>query len=190
MVRIIAGMHKGKHLLTPEGRATRPTGDRARTALFNIFGPWLEGRRVLDLFAGCGCIGFECLSRGAKHVVFVEREPRSLACIGENTSRLDETARVDVVCGDVADALAGLGGAAFDVVFADPPYREADVPGLLAMAAACRAVGPDTVMIIEHAATRTTLGSGHAGWQCYRAAQYGKTQFSFFSRSEPTGDLS
>lgn len=190
MVRIIAGIHKRRLLLTPEGRATRPTADRARTALFNILGPWIEGRRVLDLYAGCGSVGFECLSRGAAQVMFVERDPRSLKCIGENARMLNETARVDVVCNDVARALEGLDLPVFDLVFADPPYREADVPVLLAMAAACRAIGSDTIMVVEHEATRGMLGTCHAGWQCYRASQYGKAQFSFFSRTEPTGDLS
>lgn len=190
MIRIIAGIHKGRRLLTPEGRATRPTADRARTGLFNILGSWIVGRRVLDLYAGCGCIGFESLSRGAAHVLFVERETQSLACISENMRHLDEKARTDVVSGDVTQVLARLAVPMFDVVFADPPYLEADVPALLASVAACRSCGPDTVMIVEHASTRGMLGSGKAGWECYRTAQYGKTQFSFFSRSEPTGTLS
>ena len=190
MIRIIAGIHKGRRLLTPEGRETRPTSDRARTGLFNILGPWIVGRRVLDLYAGCGCIGFESLSRGAAHVMFVERESRSLSCINENMRQLDETEHVDVVGGDVNQVLARLAIPPFDVVFADPPYREADVPALLATVAACRSCGPDTVLIVEHATTRGMLGTGQAGWECYRTAQYGKTQFSFFSRTEPTGDLS
>lgn len=183
MLRIIAGSHKGRRLVTPAGMAVRPTSGRARAALFNILGQWITDKRVLELFAGCGSIGFECLSRGARAVAFAEREAVPLACLGETTRILGEAARVDVFAAEVPVALDRLRGTMFDLVFADPPYRGADISGLLALIAAAEVTGPDSVVIIEHASA-SGIGKGDAfsGWECYRAACYSLTQFSFFSR--------
>ena len=76
-MRIVGGRLKGRALVTPDGRATRPTSDRARESIFNILehAPWAPGvvdRRVMDLFAGSGALGFEALSRGAAFTLFVE----------------------------------------------------------------------------------------------------------------------
>jgi len=70
-VRVVAGRFGGRRLQAPPGRATRPTSDRVREALFSTLGP-LDGERVLDLFAGSGALGLEALSRGARHATFVE----------------------------------------------------------------------------------------------------------------------
>ena len=183
MLRIIAGTHKGRRLASPAGIAVRPTSGRARSALFNILGPWIKDKRVLELFAGCGSVGFESLSRGARAVTFVERDAVPLACLGKTTRILGEEERVDIFAAEVPAALARLHGTTFDLVFADPPYRGADIPGLLALIAAAEVTGPDSLVIIEHAATADiSKGGAFAGWQCDRAARYGLTQFSFFSR--------
>ena len=69
-MRVVAGKYGGRRILAPKGRSTRPTADRVRESLFSRLGD-LEGRRVLDLFAGSGSLGLEALSRGAKSAVFV-----------------------------------------------------------------------------------------------------------------------
>ncbi len=77
-MRIIAGSWRGRRLKAPPGRATRPTTDRIREAWMSIVGPEIPGARVLDLFAGTGSLGIECLSRGAEWVDFVEQ--RAAVC--------------------------------------------------------------------------------------------------------------
>jgi len=77
-MRVIAGVLKGRRLVTPKGVTTRPTADQVRIALMDTLGPWLPDARVLDLFAGAGGVGVEALSRGAAHVTFVERDRRAL----------------------------------------------------------------------------------------------------------------
>jgi 16S rRNA (guanine966-N2)-methyltransferase len=120
-VRVVAGAYRGRRIEAPQGRATRPTSDRVREALFSILGP-IEGVRVLDLFAGSGALGIEALSRGADEAVFVDSDARAVAAVRRNLDALGADAAVYR-----RDAFAWLGGAsgAFDLVFADPPYSSA-----------------------------------------------------------------
>jgi 16S rRNA (guanine966-N2)-methyltransferase len=121
-VRVIAGRFGGRRLAAPPGRGTRPTSDRVREALFSILGP-LDGETVLDLYAGSGALGIEALSRGARSVVFVERDPRALAVLRGNLATVG--AEGEVRRGDVLAALrdARERGETYDLVLCDPPYR-------------------------------------------------------------------
>jgi 16S rRNA (guanine(966)-N(2))-methyltransferase RsmD len=123
-VRVVAGAFGGRRLSAPAGSATRPTSDRVREAVFSILGP-LDGERVLDLFAGSGALGIEALSRGAEEAVFVERDRRALAALRGNLEALGIDA--DVRPGEALRALrdAAARGEAYDLVFLDPPYRQA-----------------------------------------------------------------
>jgi 16S rRNA (guanine966-N2)-methyltransferase len=121
-VRVIAGRFGGRRLAAPPGRGTRPTSDRVREALFSILGP-LDDEAVLDLYAGSGALGIEALSRGARSVVFVERDPRALAVLRGNLATVG--AEGEVRRGDVLAALrdARERGETYDLVLCDPPYR-------------------------------------------------------------------
>ncbi|WP_231379390.1 16S rRNA (guanine(966)-N(2))-methyltransferase RsmD [Candidatus Solirubrobacter pratensis] len=125
-LRVIAGIHGGRTLKAPPGSATRPTSDRVREALFSILGARVQDARVLDLFAGSGALGIEALSRGAAQVVFVDDAPAAIRAIRENLEalRLHAEIRRD----DALRHLRGAseGGAQYDLVFLDPPYRLAD----------------------------------------------------------------
>ena len=121
-MRVVSGRLGGRRLTAPAGRATRPTSDRVREAVFSILGP-LGGERVLDLFAGSGALGLEALSRGAGEVTFVDRDPRAVAAVRANLEALGIEARV--LRQDARGALrdARERGDAYDLVFLDPPYR-------------------------------------------------------------------
>ncbi len=120
-MRVITGTARGRKLKSLEGLETRPTADRVKEGIFNIIQFDLEGRRVLDLFAGTGQMGIEALSRGAASAVFVEQRRDAATLVRDNlkTTGLSEHGRV--VCGD---ALAFLASAKekFDIIFIDPPY--------------------------------------------------------------------
>ena len=120
-MRVITGAARGRRLKELPGYETRPTTDRVKEGLFNIVQFDIEGRKVLDLFAGTGQLGIESLSRGAASAVFVEQRRDAAALIRDNLkiTNLGENARV--VCGD---ALAFLSSARekFDLIFIDPPY--------------------------------------------------------------------
>jgi 16S rRNA (guanine966-N2)-methyltransferase len=126
-MRVIAGRLGGRRLKAPTGRVTRPTSDRVREALFAMLGE-IEGASVLDLFAGTGALGIEALSRGAASAVFVERDARAVTVLRENLAALDITSPAAQV--RRADVLAALQAArvskeTYDLVFIDPPYRQA-----------------------------------------------------------------
>lgn len=130
-VRVIAGSLGGRTLVAPAGRATRPTSDRVREAVFSMLGA-LAGERVLDLFAGSGALGIEALSRGAAHAVFVERDRRALTALRANLDTLglrDERAEVRPVDVRAAMKNALARGDAYDLIFVDPPYRHATETG-------------------------------------------------------------
>lgn len=128
-VRIIAGEHRGRRLSVPPGRDLRPTPDRVRETLFNWLGQRLDGLVCLDLFAGTGALGFEAASRGAAHVVLVERDRATFEALVRAKALLRE-ARVELVHADARQYLAGT-PLRFDVVFLDPPFRQNALPGLL-----------------------------------------------------------
>jgi 16S rRNA (guanine966-N2)-methyltransferase len=90
-LRIISGYARGLKLKGPHGQAIRPTSDRAREALFNILGNRVRDALVLDLFAGTGALGLEALSRGARHVTFVDNNPDALILIKKNLLLLQKT---------------------------------------------------------------------------------------------------
>ncbi len=121
-MRIIAGSARGRRLQAPEGRNTRPTADRVKESIFNIIQFDIPGRSVLDLFAGSGQMGIECLSRGAESCVFVENDRRALKVLQKNLeiSGLEDKGRLRA--GDAFDALNGLAGRKFGLIILDPPY--------------------------------------------------------------------
>jgi 16S rRNA (guanine966-N2)-methyltransferase len=127
-VRVIAGELGGRRLRVPRGRAVRPTSDRVREALFSILGEIVHGARVLDLFAGSGALGIEALSRGAERAVFVERDPTAAAVVRANLQGLavpPERAELRVVDARQAVVTARRRRETYDLVFIDPPYRDA-----------------------------------------------------------------
>ncbi len=154
MLRVVAGEHRGRRLRTPPGRATRPTSDRVREALFSILGP-VEDLEVLDLFAGSGALGIEALSRGARSVTFVESDPRAAATIRANLDALGERAEIAT-----RDALAWLrsppAGTAFDLVMLDPPYDSA-VRLAAPLSALLPAVLAEDAIVVSESDKRTPL---------------------------------
>jgi 16S rRNA (guanine966-N2)-methyltransferase len=130
-MRIVAGTLRGRALVAPKGQSTRPTADRTRQALFNVlehasWAPALDGRRVLDVFAGSGALGLEAISRGAAFCLFLDRNVAAREAIGANVDALNLSDRIRI---DRRDA-AALGvrtnadGAPFDLAFLDPPYGQ------------------------------------------------------------------
>ncbi len=129
-MRIVGGRLSGRAIAAPAGRDTRPTSDRAREAVFNVlahasWSPGIEGRRVLDLFAGSGALGLEALSRGAAFALFVETDAAARGVIRDNLEALGLFGVARIHRRDATDLgvkPSGL-GEPFDLVFLDPPYR-------------------------------------------------------------------
>jgi 16S rRNA (guanine966-N2)-methyltransferase len=181
MPRIIAGRFRGRRLQAPAGLATRPTGDRMKETLYNVLGDGVAGGRVLELYAGSGSLGLEALSRGARHVVFVETAPPALAALRANVVALGVEPDVEVVRDDALRYLARVRGAAFDLVLADPPYALAVETALVA--AGVTAVAPGGTLVLQHA-RRWQAPPPPDGWRLLRPRRFGDTVIDFFVREE------
>jgi 16S rRNA (guanine(966)-N(2))-methyltransferase RsmD len=125
-MRVVGGTLGGRRLVAPRGLTTRPTSDRVREALFSILGDRVQDARVLDLFAGSGALGIEALSRGAAEATFVDSGQAAITALRANLEALGLEAEVQR-----RDALAFLRTAIqtprqYDLVFLDPPYRDAE----------------------------------------------------------------
>jgi 16S rRNA (guanine966-N2)-methyltransferase len=160
-MRVIAGEAKGRTLVAVPGGGTRSATDRIRETLFAILEPRLEGARVLDLFAGAGTLGIEALSRGAGHVVFVERAAAALAALRKNLESTGFAPRALVVGANVIAHLEELAGP-FDLVFIDPPFADSEIlTAALAHPRLRGALAPDALVVARsHKKHLPTLPEG------------------------------
>ena len=123
MLRIITGSAKGKKLKTLEGEATRPTSERIKEAVFSAIQFDIEGRRVLDLFAGCGQLGLEALSRGAASAMFIDLSREAMEIVKENVKTTGFFDKSKYLVSDWKNYIRKASGRdKFDLVFIDPPY--------------------------------------------------------------------
>lgn len=154
MLRVIGGKAKGRLLKVPSGSKIRPTSDKVRESLFNIIGPTvITEARFIDLFSGCGAVGIEALSRGAKHVTFFESNPVHSKIIWENIERCGFQESAKVVLGDVLVMLGKmkLQSTSYDIIFADPPYNYPKWKILLPKIIASVNISDYGFLIAEHA---------------------------------------
>lgn len=123
-MRIIAGEFRGRTIQSPPGIATRPMLDRVREAMFSTLGGRFDGARVLDLFAGTGSLGLECLSRGALLARMVERDPGTVRLLRANVELLGAGPRARVVGADALSPKTWRDADVerYTVIFLDPPY--------------------------------------------------------------------
>jgi 16S rRNA (guanine966-N2)-methyltransferase len=175
-VRIIAGERKGHTIFAPRGRETRPTSDRVRENVFNIVAPWVEGARVLDLYAGSGAMGLEALSRGAAAAVFVEADRDAVHMIERNLDKLRLTGatviRTEAMTGLAQEATAGR---KYDLVLVDPPYSMTDFDTLARYLP--QVLADDGLAVLESAArTEPVL----AGLAVRTSRKYGSTRVTVF----------
>jgi 16S rRNA (guanine966-N2)-methyltransferase len=151
MTRIVSGVAGGRRLKVPRA-GVRPTGDRAREALFNSLKSLvdLRGAAVLDLYAGSGALGLEALSRGAEKVVFVESSPGVLPVLKDNLAAVGLPGG-RVVAGSVPTVVRGAPSGSFDLVLADPPYATPaeEVQEVLRALVSGGWLAPGAVLVVE-----------------------------------------
>jgi 16S rRNA (guanine966-N2)-methyltransferase len=186
-MRIIGGTFGSRPLVAPRGRATRPTSDRVREALFGILesAEVVENAQVLDLYSGTGALALEALSRGAAHATLVESSREALDAIRTNVATLGVAERTKIVAGDVLKAVRHLAPSApFDLVLADPPWALVDDGiALKALASLLRthAVGPRTWIVLEHSSRTTPPASSEDGGLApFDTRRYGDTALTFY----------
>lgn len=179
-MRIITGSRRGRRLETLEGISTRPTAEKVKEALFSAIQFDIEGRRVLDLFAGSGQLGLEALSRGARSAAFVDASKDAMKIITANIAACDfakesKTYRMDY------NAFFLENRDRYDIVFIDPPYQS----GLVwhALSKAAEVTNPGGTIICEHPANEKAPQQAGA-FSLDRQHQYGKVGLTFYRRKE------
>jgi 16S rRNA (guanine966-N2)-methyltransferase len=192
-MRIIAGRLRGRPLVAPEGRTTRPITDRVKESLFNVLGSrfgapgQLPPLDVLDLFAGSGALGIEALSRGARSCVFVERDPRSLRTLRGNIQSLHIGAQSRIVAENAWTLRSELlSEAGFGLAFVDPPYRDAE-DGLKVADLIDRVVlslAPDGLIVFRSEAATTQSLDALRNTRVLDQRIYGRMRIVLLARAE------
>lgn len=181
-MRIITGRLKGRSIPVPDTGELRPTADRTKEALFSVLDArrYMEGARVLDLFAGSGNLGFEAISRGASTVLFIDHHPEHLRSI-RSTSRLFgiehqvHTRELNV------EKLLKNSDSPYDLIFADPPYDFPWMEELIERILTLGWLATEGWLVLEHDQRHDF--SDHP--DCFYSRTYGRTLVSMFERAEP-----
>ena len=147
-MRVVAGKYGGRPLKTLDGKTTRPTTDKVKGAIFNMIGPYFDGGRVLDLYAGSGSLAIEAISRGMETAVLVEKDRRAQAIISENIQMTKESERFDLLKMESGRALDTLTGA-FDLVLLDPPYAKEQIVADLEKLEKRQLLSQDVLVVCE-----------------------------------------
>ena len=179
-MRVITGSAKGKRLVTPEGRDVRPTPERVKEGIFSALQFDLEGRRVLDLFAGSGQLSVEALSRGAAVATMVDSSAVSVKAVKNNIESCGFGDRARIIQSDYA-AFCAMSDEVFDVVFLDPPYNA----GILmpALKAVLPLVSDYGFIVCEHP-PEVEVEQSVGGFSVWRSYRYGKVLVTVYKRSE------
>ena len=184
-MRIIAGERRGATLATREGLDTRPLRGRVREALFSILQFQLDGRVVLDAFAGSGAVGLEALSRGARHATLVDAARESIDVLRRNVAKLRYDDRTAIVHGRHPEVAAQLGNGApapFDLVFLMPPYNTGLGQQALTACDRAGALAPVPLIVLELEKREEVVVP--AGWVVTDERLYGITRLVFLGRDE------
>lgn len=176
-MRVITGFARGRKLKTPENDEIRPTTDNVKEALFNIIQFDIEGRRVLDLFAGTGQLGIEALSRGAAMAVFVDQDRKAAQIVRENLKTCALSAEVRQ-----EEALSYLRrGEKFDLIFVDPPYDSGLYEPVLETIKSVDNLSEGGIIICE-ARRERALPEMSAPYVKRREYRYGKVKLAIYFR--------
>ena len=183
-MRVIAGKYKGRHLTSPKDRTVRPTSDRVKESVFSILQDRVIDANFLDLCAGTGNIGIEALSRGAKHVTFLDKNRSSIQLIEKNLKTFGINIcnpHVQLVHSEVTQGIITLHreSTPFEIVYFDPPYDAELYNKCLSHIANTCILKSSGILIVEHS-RRTVLPSDIGKLTCFREKKYGDTCLSFY----------
>ena len=178
-MRVISGSARGRKLKEPANMDIRPTTDKVKESIFNIIQFEIEGRRVLDLFAGTGQPGIEALSRGAASAVFVDQSPAAIKIIGENIKHCGFTDCAEVVRGESISTIGRTGK--FDVIFLDPPYDTGLLEKALSKIIEIDILKVNGIILCESRAD-AVIPEVPAPYRLRREYKYGKIKLTLFTR--------
>lgn len=186
-MRVVAGEFRGRRLDSIEGLDVRPTSDKVKESLFNILGSSVIDSIFLDLFGGTGGIGIEALSRGAKHVVFIDSGIKSIKVLKGNLDKLNIKDNAEVFHTDYSTAISKLYKykRKFDIIFVDPPYRVGIAESALEEIDKNLILTESGIIVVEHD-SRDEMPQRVGKLYKYRIKQYGSTGLSFYTMNLET----
>lgn len=184
-MRVISGSARGRRIKEPDGASVRPTTDMVKESIFNIIQFDIEGRKILDLFAGTGQLGIEALSRGAAEAVFVEESSNTYKLVRENVKSVGFEDKATVVPGDALTYLKRAGK--FDVIFLDPPYDTKLLDKSLASIIEFDILNENGIIICESNLDKI-LPEVTAPYKKGREYRYGKIKVTIYSKVSASED--
>ena len=179
-MRIITGTARATKLITPEGLHTRPTSERAKMGIFNILQFEIEGKHVLDLFAGSGQMALEALSRGASDALLCDCDENAVKCIDANIKKTHMEGKAKLISGDFKTVLRSISGKhSFDLVFLDPPYRTNHLESALILLVKHQLLAPGATIVCE--TDPSTVFQMPPSLSVSRTARYGTNTFTILT---------
>jgi 16S rRNA (guanine966-N2)-methyltransferase len=183
-MRIISGKFGGRKLTPFKADHIRPTTDRVKEVIFNKLMGEMEGARVLDLFSGTGSLAFEAVSRGAAHVVAVEKNPKSIEIIKKNSELLKVAAtELTVIKKDVLAYLKGSFPQGYDIILIDPPFTESMADEVMTALGQSELARFPTKIFIE-AGKKETLAPSYGTIQMIEKKDYGDKHLGIYQVKE------
>ena len=184
LMRVITGISRGKNLKTLDGNDVRPTSQKVKEAVFSAIQFDIEGKRVLDLFAGSGQLGIEALSRGAQSAVFVDKSAASVKIVNWNIENTGFSDKSKVYTADFS-SFAAMSRDTFDIAFLDPPYKS----GLLlpAIKAVLPLMSSYGIIICEYP-PEVELPLELGGFEISKTYHYGKVNVSVYRKERTVNE--
>lgn len=182
MMRIITGKARGVRLNTLEGDATRPTAERVKEAVFSKLQFDIEGRSVLDLFAGSGQMALEALSRGADRAVLIDKSKSAIRVIEKNAEKTKLADLCEIKNSEALDYIRRNAGKSFDIIFLDPPYASGMYRPVLKALSEYGMLKPTSIIVCESDSEELIKGDTELEhiYNVTKTAKYGKAVVTFF----------
>ncbi len=184
MIRVTAGIYKGRKLKYSKDSEIRPTSQLVKESLFNILGnERIAGSNFLDGFCGTGAVGIEAISRGANYVVFIDHSDSAIRLVKENLNLCEIKKGYEIIHKDFNRGVIELAkkGVIFDIVFIDPPYELLNFADPLKVVWKRKILKKDGLAIVQHS---SKIDYSPKYFQLIKKRLYGDTALSFFIQKE------
>ena len=179
-MRIISGDYGGRALKAVPGSATRPTTDKIKEAVFNLIGPYFDGGRSLDLYAGSGGLSIEGVSRGIEEAVLVDRQFAAIKTIQSNVAVTKESEKFTVIKSSADQAIQRLNGQqAFDLFYFDPPYAKQTIQADVEKLSAANLIADNAILMAE-TDQEAQLPDQIGGFELWKQREYGITVITIY----------
>ncbi len=180
-LRIIAGNLRGAKLQAPEGDNTRPTTDRIKTTMFDIIAFDISEEDVLDMFAGSGALGFECLSRGAKSATFLDIDKNAISVVQKNAEKL-RVAENSTILNKNYEEFLKTTNKQFGLIFLDPPYSKGIHQKALQLISENNCLTDEGIIVLEISSDDNFGDLESLGFEVYKEKSFQRTTLFYIRK--------